>query len=1122
VIRRMSYTLGCLLAFTGSASGQASFPVAILSPAKDAVLDGAATVVVLCFPIGQTATLTVNGVKADPSLVGRTETDTTAGTITQTWYGVVLAEGVNTLTLETSAGERTTQMVDMHSAPSTLTLRALGSRLPADGRATITFEGQLLDSLGKPSRRDAQVTLTASAGEWVGVDADPDQPGFQVRAVAGRFTATLRSGVNAQIVHVHAVSDHLEAFTQVEFTTDLRSSIATGVVDFRLGSRRSDYDQPQQDFLSPDVSNATRLESYASLFATGKVGDYLFTGAYNSSHGLNQTASGQSSLGRDTQTSDAQYPVYGDSSTSGALAQSRDHLALTLEHDQDVILWGDYGTSEFAGKSQSLTAITRAFHGLKASYQFGNLQATGFYGDNVQGFQRDAIAPDGTSGLYFLSHRPLVYGSESVFLETEDVNRPGTVLDRTALSRGADYNIDYDRGTLLFNQPVLRTDIGQDGVVLARHIIATYQYDTGGGGASVYGGRLLYHLGGGPAGASLLGLTYLRQNQGLRQFDLTGADAALPLGRRGLLTVEYGHSSNTSDLLGAVNGSAYRLHADMPLSHSATATVYAQRTETGFANDATTSFVPGQTRFGGEVAATVTPTTQIRFLADHEDNIGVAPQPDPTLLYTLTPGSEPAAGTPVNNSLETLSASVQHRIRQSTISVGLISRNRTDRIPGSNLSGKSDQLETKLTIPLRKSILFQAENDTSVSSGTDAVYPDQTSLGLDWKATPDVDVRLSQQFFGRGPYSGQSITSLGAGIERKGQDGTQISEQMTLSGGANGISLQQSLGLGKRWIIAPGLAASLGYEHINGAFFGHTGAGAQFPQPYAVGQGASSLGVEGGGSVSAGLDYTRSPDFKASARYETRTSSGGANTVITGGLAGKVTPALTALAAYQDTSSANQLLSALGRSTTLRLGLAYRDPSRDTFNALLHYEDRKNPSLVPDTILVGSGDGSHVQLFAVEGIYAPEWQWEFYGKVVRRNSVSTLASDYSGSSRIDLAQARVTYRFRENMDIVLDLRGISQREAGYSSHGLVVESGYYVTPNLRLGLGYSFGRVGDQDFTGSLSSGGLFLRLTAKINQIGGGFGLERNALADNGAPIPPDRHSTSTNTATGIASSSP
>ena len=623
------------------AAGQVSPPqaarLAILSPGGDGALDSPAAAVTLRFPVGMAVTLRVNGILVSPTLIGRTETDGAARTVTQTWYGVVLKEGTNTLVAESGpGGARAERTVEVQSAPRQITLRVLGSRLPADGRSTLAVTGALLDAQGRPSHHDGLVTLTAGAGEWVGEDADPDQTGFQVKTVGGRFRAVLRAGVQAQTVRIRAALGGLEAFTSVEMTTHLRSSLATGVVDFRLGSRRSDYDRPLQDFISPDVSDASKLHGRTAVFATGKVGDYLFLGAYDSEHALNQTASGASSLGRDTQTREQPYPVYGDSSTAFALAQSRDNLALRLEHDQNYLMWGDYGTSEFAGRSQEFTAITRTFHALKANYQVGGLQATGFYGDNVQGFQRDTVAPDGTSGLYFLSHRPLVYGSESVFFELEDLNRPGTVLERTAPQRGVDYEIDYDRGTLLFHLPVLRTDVGPDGQALVRRIVTTYQYETGGGGTSVYGGRMQYGLvgGAGRAAGGLLGVTFLRQNQGLQGFDLYGVDASLPLlGGRGRLIAEIAHSASRDSTggTGNVTGSAYRLSAEASPARGVQVTAYLHSTGTGFSNDATTSFVPGQTRYGGEVATALSPTTRLRVQADHEDNKGVAPQPAATL-----------------------------------------------------------------------------------------------------------------------------------------------------------------------------------------------------------------------------------------------------------------------------------------------------------------------------------------------------------------------------------------------------------------------------------------------------------------------------------------------------------
>jgi hypothetical protein len=60
---------------------------------------------------------------------------------------------------------------------------------------------------------------------------------------------------------------------------------------------------------------------------------------------------------------------------------------------------------------------------------------------------------------------------------------------------------------------------------------------------------------------SWIGATYLREDQGTRDFELYGTDFLVPLGENGQLIGEYAHSSNNSLFLGNVSGSAYRLEA---------------------------------------------------------------------------------------------------------------------------------------------------------------------------------------------------------------------------------------------------------------------------------------------------------------------------------------------------------------------------------------------------------------------------------------------------------------------------------------------------------------------------------------------------------------------------------
>ena len=1082
-----------------------STPLTIIEPAPQAVLDVPATAVTLQFPKGATVELRVNGVLVDSKLIGRTETNSKTNNVTQTWYGVSLQEGENTISAKTlvngvESGSASVKVTVRGTAQS-ITLRTLETRIPANGRSVATVEGQLVDANGNRSNRDAIVTLSATAGEFVGEDASEEQPGFQVKATQGQFRASLRSTLQAQTVRIQAKLGEVDAFTQLVLETDLRSSLVTGTIDLRFGKRGTDFYGSFRDFLPPDKDYDYQFDGRASVFATGDVGGWLFTGAYNSSRNLNETCDSTTRLFRDLQFCEKAYPVYGDSSTSEILTPSSDSVYAKLERTSpsglggvDSFLWGDYKTEEFSNRSQEFTATSRTLHGFKANYNFGNLQATAIYGNNLQGFQRDTIPPDGTSGFYFLSRRVLVEGSENVFIELEELNRPGTVLARKQLNRGADYEIDYDRGTLLFRQPLLRTDVDESGQVLVRRIVITYQYESQGGDSSnLYAARLKYHLNRSAGLESWIGGSYLYQNQGVRDFELYGADALISLNSTTNLIAEYAHSRNNSDIVGEVDGSAYRFEANSEILGGLLGRAYYRKADTGFANDSTISFVPGQTRYGAQLSGNVSDSTRFRVQYDHEDNEGTAPRPIDTLQDLFRPLNTPIPGAKVDNSLTTISAGIQQQLGKASLDVDLLHRDRTDRlIP--EASGTSQQLRSRFSLPITDKLTFLAQNELTLSDETDAVYPDRTLLGLNWAVVPGINLRLGQQFYTRGQFSGQSITTFDVNGEYKIGSDTSLTGRYGILGGANGMTVQGAIGLNQRWVISPGLKLDLAYEHVFGNFQGITGAGVQFAQPFAVGQSGASLGFLGGDSYSAGLEYNDGKNFQATARYQHRSSSGGNNTVISAGATGKISPALTALVRYQQAGSSNLKLSGIADTANLRLGLAFREPDNDKFNALLRYEYRQNPSTIPETILLGSGTGATDHTFAAEAIYAPNWQWEFYGKYALRNSTSYLANDLVGTNTVNLAQLRATYRLGYSTDLVGEARWINQ--GNFSETGFVAELGYYLSPNLRLAGGYVFGRVDDRDFSGSTSTGrsagGPYVGLTLKLNELFDGFGLQK------------------------------
>ncbi|MEO0456020.1 MAG: hypothetical protein AAF152_05470, partial [Cyanobacteria bacterium P01_A01_bin.114] len=315
-------------------------------------------------------------------------------------------------------------------------------------------------------------------------------------------------------------------------------------------------------------------------------------------------------------------------------------------------------------------------------------------------------------------------------------------------------------------------------------------------------------------------------------------------------------------------------------------------------------------------------------------------------------------------------------------------------------------------------------------------------------------------------------------------------------GGLNGMTGQGALGLNHRWVVASGLHIDLGIERVFGDSLSLLSTGEQFLQPFAVGQTSSSLGLVDGTTYTVGAEYTDNPNFQASARFEHRDSDDGSNTVLTATAAGKLSPALTTLARYEYGNFANQVITGrLANTSSLRFGLAYRNPYSDKFNALLSYEFAVNPASTPNSILLGAGSNSiREHTLAVEGIYAPNWQWEFYGKYALRSTNADLDSlGLDTSTTLHLAQLRAAYRFAYRWDVVGEVRYITQPSERYSEVGWALEAGYYLTPDLRLGVGYSFGSADDRSFQGSgfRSDSGPYLGVTYKINELFNQFGRQ-------------------------------
>ena len=1012
------------------------------------------------------------------------------------------------------------------------------SSIDADRRSTLKISGRVNDENGELINHDVVVTLTSSAGEFIGADYDIDRVGFQVLARWGEFDAELRSGLDAErvIVRASAARDDLlaktpmpldsdlvtgareiEAYTDVNFTTALRPSLVTGVLDLRIGSSATNLWGGYADFLDPDDIGETEFDFGGAVFATGAIGDWLFTGAYNSRRNLNERCDGGTRLYQNTQNQFCTYEVYGDSSINDYLTPSQDSVYLRLQQDAAVLdaepnffMWGDYSTNEFARTSQLFGATSRQLHGFMGNYTLATgedsgLQLTAMYANNIRPFKRDTIVPDGTSGYYFLSENSILPGSEEIFIETEELNRPGTVVERRALSRRSDYRIDYNRGAILFNQPISITDANPFGNTLVRRIVVAYQVDGEESGGELYGGRLQYNFSYDIDTPSWIGASVVTESDNLRDFTLYGVDTLISLGQRGQLVAEYAQSDLSNGLVsrGDINGdgSAYRIEARGDFTDNLFGRAYWRSADEGFSNTATTSFRPGQTRYGAELSALLGDSTLLEFQVDREENDGeIARTFENTTLDAFSPDrffSALQAGE-VDNSLTTLRAGIQQRLGAATLDFGYVYRDRNNNLPG-GLDFSSSQLVSGLTLPLANNLSFRAQNELNIGGDEDPIYPGRTVFGLDWQALPEVTVRLAHQFFNGSDLAPDSITSLDTLLDYDLTDNTQLTGRYSVLGGFNGITGQGALGLNHRLNLAPGLNVDLGYERIVGEGLGPLlDTDGRVAQPFAIGQSAATLGILPGSTYSVGLEYLDNSSFQASARAEYRDNDNGDdNTVITAALAGKLSPALTALGRFEYANYANQTFNDRFEDTSaFKLGLAYRDPRSDVFNGLLSYEYATNPGINVNTI---GSDTVREHTLSAEGIYAPNYRWEFYGKYALRNTNADLSGVGldSVSNTLHLGQLRAAYRLGYRWDLMGALRYIAQPSSDFYETGLALETGYYVTPDLRLGVGYSFGAADDRSFSGSYrDDDGFYLAATFKVNELLGGFGLQEVAPA--------------------------
>jgi len=372
-------------------------------------------------------------------------------------------------------------------------------------------------------------------------------------------------------------------------------------------------------------------EGKFAYYLQGKIkGKYLITSSFDNERE-------QKELFRNLDEDDY-YPIYGDSSTIDYKAtDTQGNLYLLVEWDKSKVLWGNYevgfGDTEFAQYSRTLYGGKIDFESLATTkYGDARTKAIVFRARAQQKSAHNEFLATGGS-LYYFKHKDLIQGSDKIKIEVRD-KITGLVISEREMVEGADYDMDYDSGRMIFWRPVpvlvdsysiISSDLLDGNLV---YVVADYEYDL----KDKYdedsvGARIRQAV----TDNVLVGGTYVQDAQDDDRYSLTGTDITVKLGEDATIVAEYAESESEiqgtflstdgglsfTELATAddAQGRAYGIKGDARLFNRLGIGTYYKWVDNDFSSSATTA-QQGKEQIGFELTYDISDKT--RLTARHD------------------------------------------------------------------------------------------------------------------------------------------------------------------------------------------------------------------------------------------------------------------------------------------------------------------------------------------------------------------------------------------------------------------------------------------------------------------------------------------------------------------------
>ena len=498
--------------------------------------------------------LLVDGELVDPVNFVGTTTHHDLGVSVTVWENVSISQGdsmieARLLDLDGNTVGDHEMPIHFSGAPARAKLIAESSHLVADGIHSPVLAVQLFDRAGYPAR-------AGTTGEFqVEPPYQPLDQAKQLESVENKFNNTryqvLKDGI--AYIQLEPTTETGEAVLRFEFdqvrsdevrgrlTPGMRDWIMVGLVEGSYAA--NDLSGNLRSLEEAGLADESLTDGRAAFYAQGAIkGEWLLAAAYDTDKAFEREL-------RQQIDPNQFYSLYGDGTEQRYGAQSQQKLYLKLERDRFVGLFGDFDT---AFSRSELSKYERRMNGVNVGYFGEHLEVKAFAADTDQAFVKDQFQGDGTSGVYRLSNERLVRNSEAVRLITYDRFQTEVVLEEITLSRYLDYTIDYDRGRLIFKQPIFSQDENFNPIFIE----VEYEVAREGVDEEIVGGvRAAYRI---DQQDSEVALTYISDATQGQGGDLVGADFTWQMSARHKLTVEAAQTD--TDLAGQAD--AYLLELE--------------------------------------------------------------------------------------------------------------------------------------------------------------------------------------------------------------------------------------------------------------------------------------------------------------------------------------------------------------------------------------------------------------------------------------------------------------------------------------------------------------------------------------------------------------------------------